>query len=285
MIIRFRTTLVSVVVAAAVAAPAMLRAQVSLDIPLVVTDHGDGSVPGRDTLYFGVNPTATNGRDAALGEEEQPPAPPEGVFDARWVNVGSSNSFGQGVKRNYRAFMSGDQTDTFRLKVQPGFKQGSSGYPVMLSWPSLTDKFDAASLRFVDGDGNPSTQDMLAATSFSFSNASATVSTVTIVTSRPKSTSGVTIAEATLNLKLSSAPNPVHRGEGASLSYTLPVPARVALTVYNALGEQMGVMADERQTSGRHVVNVATSMLPVGSYFAVITADKLTMACRFVVVE
>ena len=89
-------------------------AQVNSDITLVVHDNGSGA----DTLRWGVNATATNGKDAALGEEEQPPAPPDGVFDARWINVGTSNNFGQGVKKNYHA-NNASLRDTFRLKVQP----------------------------------------------------------------------------------------------------------------------------------------------------------------------
>jgi hypothetical protein len=38
-----------------------------------------------DTLHFGLHPNATNGIDNALGEDELPPLPPSGIFDARFT--------------------------------------------------------------------------------------------------------------------------------------------------------------------------------------------------------
>lgn len=265
-------------------APAL--AQISFDVPLAIGDNGDGAVPGRDTLYFGVNPVATNGRDAGLGEDEMPPAPPEGVFDVRFVNVGSTRDFGQGTKRNYRKYATADQTDTFRFKVQPGFKPGSSGYPITISWPDLGTYFAAASLRFVDGDGNATTHDMLSSRSFSFSNPSAVTSTVTITTSRPKSASGaVSMAEAMLNLKMTSAPNPARRSDGVSVSYTLPLAAQVGMKLYNTLGQVVATLVDERQEPARRTVRIETSGLPAGSYYCVITAGEFTAACPIVLAD
>ena len=76
---------------AGAASGTVAHAQVTSDLTLIVSDAGNGAAPGLDTLHWGINPNATNGKDASLGEEEQPPAPPEGVFDARWINVGSSS--------------------------------------------------------------------------------------------------------------------------------------------------------------------------------------------------
>ncbi|HVZ39843.1 MAG TPA: T9SS type A sorting domain-containing protein [Candidatus Kapabacteria bacterium] len=255
---------------------APLCAQVSSDIPLTVSDHGDGTVPGGDTLYFGFHPSATNGRDAALGEEEQPPAPPEGVFDVRWVNVGSSKDFGQGVKRNYHAYTSSTQSDTFRLRVQPGFKPGSNGYPVTLTWPSLSKYFTGAALRFVDGDGNPTAQDMMSTTSFSFTNPSSVSSTVTIVTTGPISSADVSEADAVLNFGLVSSPNPVKRNEGATIGYVLPYPAHVTVTLYNALGQAVMEVVNEDQTPARHTNHLDTRNLPAGSYYCRINAGRFS---------
>lgn len=261
------------------------RAQVSSDIPLVVSDHGDGTVPGQDTLYFGFHPAATNGRDAALGEDEQPPAPPEGVFDTRWVNVGSSKDFGQGVKRNYHEYVSSTQSDTFRLRVQPGFKPGSNGYPVTLTWPSLSKYFTGAALRFVDGDGNPTAQDMMSVTSFTFTNASSVGSTVTIVTTGPRGSSGVSEAEAVLNFSLISSPNPVKRSEGATIGYVLPYPAHVTVTLYNSLGEAVMNVVNEDQTPARHTNYLDTRSLPSGSYYCRINAGRFASVCTIILAD
>ncbi len=59
----------------------------------VSTDAG-----GSETLSLGVDPNATVGVDAAFGESERPPVPPEGVFDARWIDDDiSPSTFGEGL--------------------------------------------------------------------------------------------------------------------------------------------------------------------------------------------
>ncbi len=176
-------------------------AQATSDIPLFVRDNGTG----RDTLRWGVNPAATNGRDAALGEDEQPPAPPEGVLDARWINVGTSNNFGQGVKKNFRASTLPTQRDTFRIKVQPGV----DGYPMTISWPDLSAYFGSASLRFVDGDGDAFTMDMTTGTSFVFSNPSSATSQITITTQSPLApATGIAASPAAINFGVVNVPVP-----------------------------------------------------------------------------
>jgi hypothetical protein len=217
----FRTyiTRIFLLAFAAVALGSTALAQVNSDLSLVITDNGSG----RDTLRWGVNATATNGKDAALGEEEQPPAPPDGVFDARWINVGASNNFGQGVKKNYRA-NNAALRDTFRLKVQPG----SGGYPMTLTWPSLTSYFGTASLRFVDGDGTPFTQDMKAGTSFTFNNPSANSSTITITTFQPAApAAGIGASPSPLAFGIVSFPSPGTRTDSITISNTGATNVRV----------------------------------------------------------
>lgn len=189
-------------------------AQANSDISLIITDNGGAG----DTLRWGVNTSATNGKDASAPflEEEQPPAPPDGVFDARWINVGTSNNFGQGVKRNYRLSVDGNQRDTFRLKVQPG----SGGYPMTLSWPNLNSYFGTANLRFVDGDGNPFTMDMKSGTSFTFSNPSSNSSTITITTHQPSAPAAGVSASSPLAYGIVSFPTPGTKTDSVTISNT-----------------------------------------------------------------
>lgn len=216
-------------------------AQVNSDITLIVADNGGT----RDTLRWGVNATATNGKDAALGEEEQPPAPPDGVFDARWINVGSSNNFGQGVKKNYRA-NNAALRDTFRLKVQPG----SGGYPMTLTWPNLNSYFGTASLRFVDGDGNAFTQDMKTATSFNFNNPSSNSSTITITTFQPAApAAGVSASPLTLNFGVVNVPTPGTKTDSITITNT----GATSITVDSILSTDTNFVVNTPPTMPRTV--------------------------------
>jgi len=58
----------------------ILQAQ-QVEVSFVVTD----GVGGELILKAGVDPSATDGLDAVLGESELPPLPPSGIFDARFV--------------------------------------------------------------------------------------------------------------------------------------------------------------------------------------------------------
>lgn len=283
---RISNTLTSLLAVAAgvVALGAPALGQVTSDIPLYISDRGAGASPGIDTLRWGVNPAATNGRDTELGEEEQPPAPPEGVFDARWVNVGSSNNLGQGVKKNYHLYASAQQADTFRLRVQPGFQPGQEGYPITLAWSDLSKHFTTANLRFVDGDGNPTTQDMMTVSSFQFSNPSSVSSTVTIVTTAPRSSASVPSA-AELAFDLKSVPNPARKESGVVISYTLPKTSAVSITICDALGRTIQRVFEGRQGATEHSFHIDTRELATGSYYCVIAAGETTATRSFVIVE
>jgi hypothetical protein len=54
--------------------------QAALDIPITMSDNAGGS----KAMNFGLDPTATDGIDPALGESDLPPFPPAGAFEARF---------------------------------------------------------------------------------------------------------------------------------------------------------------------------------------------------------
>lgn len=68
------------------------------DNPFVISD-GQSSVG----LYYGIDPSATDSIDLALGEAELPPPPPTGVFDGRFVGTDIGiPQLGQGTLKDYR---------------------------------------------------------------------------------------------------------------------------------------------------------------------------------------
>lgn len=102
-----------------------LQAQPEVDIPLTVTNNIV------KTLYFGLDPAATDGRDNDLGESELPPLPPSGVFDVRFTlgHVGFPGI--QGLAKDYRTgTYSFVGQKVHRLKFQP--QNGTSS--IDFSW-------------------------------------------------------------------------------------------------------------------------------------------------------
>ncbi len=54
--------------------------QAAVDIPLILDD----GISSGKTVYFGLDPTATDCLDPLLGESDLPPFPPPGIFEARF---------------------------------------------------------------------------------------------------------------------------------------------------------------------------------------------------------
>ncbi len=97
-------------------------------IPLALAETG----PARDTIYFGIHPTASFGIDPWIGEFELP-QPTPGYFDARFIDLQSRPGLlGEGIRVNFLPF-SGNyhQVDTFRVSFQPGV----GSFPLTVSWP------------------------------------------------------------------------------------------------------------------------------------------------------
>lgn len=97
-----------------------------INIPLVVSDGFRSRV-----LYFGLDPSATNGIDTHLDEMEQPPLPPSGIFDARFVGYDINiPELGEGVLKDYR---NGNDT-TKGQRIHELRYQTGSGTTISISW-------------------------------------------------------------------------------------------------------------------------------------------------------
>jgi len=74
-----------------------------------------------------------------------------------------------------------------------------------------------------------------------------------------------------------SGPNPF--GTTTDFQYTLPVPARVEVSLFSVLGKQVKVLVDEVETAGVHTVHVDARTLEAAVYFlrlrATDTADPV----------
>jgi len=134
-----------------------LTGQTQFRIPLFVNDN----TVKRDTLTFGIHPQASYcidgvvlrfGNCDSVVEAEQPPKPPTGVFDVRFVDsrTGAGACLGVGVAENIQGFTGSADVDTFQLSFQPG----AGGYPFTFRWPAGISQF-ADSMRIRDLLGLP----------------------------------------------------------------------------------------------------------------------------------
>ncbi len=73
------------------------RSAPAASFPITVT-----SDTSSQELILGLDPDATSGIDPQLGEQEQPPMPPSGIFDARLVDDDVPGTFGEGLIRDLR---------------------------------------------------------------------------------------------------------------------------------------------------------------------------------------
>lgn len=123
----------------------------AVKIPLTVTDNSGGTA----TLYFGLDPTATDAIDGALGEAALPPLPPSGVFDARFNLPGSTDASLDDYRQGTSAPFSG--TRTHEIQFQAG-----NGTSITIGWVlptgvtgTLKDKFGGVVVNVaMSGTGN-----------------------------------------------------------------------------------------------------------------------------------
>jgi photosystem II stability/assembly factor-like uncharacterized protein len=94
---------------------------------LIVKDNG----AGRDTVYFGAAPGATNGLDTLFNEIPLGPKPAPGTFDVRWYIAPSITTK---VAINELVHETNNPRSIFNCQVQPG----SGGYPMTLQWDSTS---------------------------------------------------------------------------------------------------------------------------------------------------
>ena len=99
----------------------------AVDIPITVTDN----VGNSQIINFGLDLTATDDIDPALGESDLPPPPPGNAFDARWwlpPFAGALSSW-----KDYRA-PGAPPAFPFTGQVEYQIKFQSTDYPITVEW-------------------------------------------------------------------------------------------------------------------------------------------------------
>lgn len=117
--------------------------QATVEIPFTVTDSNGNT----RTLIFGLDQTATGGIDVALGELEQPPFPPGGAWEARFINFTGQSTLGEGTLKDIRNAPSFPFSGTYshRIKFQAGDPNWET-QTITVSWNNLPPQIVAGSV-------------------------------------------------------------------------------------------------------------------------------------------
>lgn len=113
---------------------AITYGQAAIEIPFTVGDS-NGNIR---TLILGLDPTATGGIDVALGEAEQPPFPPGGAFEARFINFTGQSTLGEGTLKDIRNAPAFPFTGSYSHRVR--FAAGDPNWEtqtITISWTNL----------------------------------------------------------------------------------------------------------------------------------------------------
>jgi hypothetical protein len=106
---------------------------------------------------------------------------------------------------------------------------------------------------------------ILAGTTTSFGAGGADVYVVKVGPIGPLAVEPTPANAVPYNYALSAFPNPFNGT--ASIRYTLPAPANVAVDLYNTLGQRVLALVDGPQTAGSHALSVSSASLASGVYF------------------
>ncbi len=228
-----------------------------IEIPLTIHD---GSGISRE-LFFGLAPDATDGMDAALGEEELPPLPPQGIFDARFIGTDIGLNFGQGMAKDLRTGGALNQrTHHYELQFQP-----SSGTNISISWnlPEgvsgvMEDLFGGIIVK----------QNMSESGSLTVTNAAINKLKMSITYNFA---TGICDHSTPASISLlQNYPNPFN--PSTTIRYEVKTSGVVKITIYNAKGERVKSLTEKHHAPGSYEIkwdgaNEAGQRLASGLYY------------------
>jgi hypothetical protein len=212
-------------------------------VVLNISDAGTGS--GICTL--GVHTNGTYAKDPSLdsdlGEEELPPVPPTGVFDARFVDHRTPGQLGTGQRVHIQPVA---VTDTFRLLYQAS----DAGFPITITWDSANTNANWVSLRMLDAFGG------LLGVNFDMratNTATVTNNLITVVNIIGTSTFPVDVEKEGNLIPQTFAleqnyPNPFN--PSTTISFAIEKAAFTDIAIYNVVGQRVKTLASENLTPG-----------------------------------
>lgn len=226
---------------------------------ITVTDGRDES----RILSFGVDPQATDGIDAILGEALLPPFPPLGVFEAQMFLP--ANNF-NGTEASYSDYRNGSSPFSgdkeYRLRYQRG-----EGDSILIYWElpqQITGRLQdiiTGTLVDVSISGTGSYQ-VLNPDAIQSLKLTITYNNATDVESKNLSPEDFALMQ--------NYPNPFN--PNTKIQYSIGSNQVVQLKVYDVLGKEIITLVNSEQPAGTYKVNFDSKGLTSGIYFYTINA-------------
>jgi hypothetical protein len=240
-------------------------------MPIAIRETG----MARDTLYLGLHPDATCGLDPWLGEFELPPPPYPGTFDARFISTASAAcNLGEGTRVNLLKFVTYTQVDTYRVHFQPG----TGSYPIVLSWdPGFISTVCDSMVAKDEFGGSSVYARMDRSGSVSVANSSITSLLLLKYGAFPLINDVRAPAPSTPTGYMLSQNYPNPFNPTTRITFSSQTESRIRVTVYDLLGREVSVLADENYAPGVYSVewdgrNASGSAVPSGAYYLRMTA-------------
>jgi hypothetical protein len=246
------------------------QTQSEFNLNLVINDNS--STP--KTLTFGLDPNATDGIDTSLGENELPPFPPPGGFEARFYLpqdnfLGTSSSW---TDIRQATFPFTGQKE-YRVRYQPG-----GGSTIIISWnfpQNVTGRLQDIVL------GTLIDVNMTGQSSFEVLNPTG-FDRLKMLINYNNVVSG--IADEFYNpnefILYQNFPNPFN--PSTKIQFSLPTEDFVSLKVYDQLGEVIEVLTNELKQSGNYEYDFNPKNLSSGIYFYQLTTNNFTATRKMI---
>jgi len=237
-----------------------------------------GSLADR-SLSLGVSENATTGFDTQY-DSPRPPVPPAGNYVEIYSEV-TGTSYPQFLGNNYAVDYRPLTAASWNLKVK---KSIGGGELVTLSWnrSSLSTLPDSVAVKLMDM-ANGQMIDMKSDSVYSFNYTGernfAVNTTFTDVKSEVEGPTEFVLQQ--------NYPNPFN--PSTILRYSIPQASKVTITVYNSIGEVVGLLRDDVLNSGWYESEFRADNLPSGIYFARLEAissnDRFVQTLKMLLVK
>ncbi|MCX6162119.1 MAG: T9SS type A sorting domain-containing protein [Ignavibacteriae bacterium] len=231
-----------------------LNSQV-VNIPLIISEGSAGT----DTLWFGLDPSATDGIDPFLGESQLPPVPPTGAYDVRFVgtNLTPPPPLGEGVKRDYRQ---GSANYTGLKNHQLKFQRSNQANNISIRY-SLPQGVNG---RIFDLYGGVVVNDTIYGTG----TVTVTNNVVTSLQMRVNYNLATSVNSTFTNIpedvKLSNYPNPFN--SETKISFAIQKKSDVKISIYSIEGRLVEILTNGIYNAGNYSLSFRGGDLSSGVY-------------------